>query len=514
MQMSSQRVVYDVHSWIGLLSGWLLFAVCLTGTLVVYKFPLKALANPTLVSAPLEDKLGADGALSAFLQNYPDWQPRVVAFPSDIFSIHHYTVVARDPEGNQNRFWIDPESAQISPSLESGFADFILRLHANLFLGQPGRWLVGMLGIGMLVSIGTGLWFHWRRLRRDLFHLRIGDRARKAWGDVHKFIGVWLFPFHLVIALTGAWLGIESLIGIRASDSNPIEIVGAGVGRPLPIDEMVERAVTLRPDFTPTHVNMTRYGAAGATIRVQGDLPGHRLVQRGQTMLVFDADSGRHLQTVDRTEESLGRRVLAMVRPLHYGYFWPFWGELLYFVLGFGSTVIVLSGMLIWADRAKRRAPHRFRDRPSGTERANVGVMGGLLLALGAIALMNAMARALGWNALDFLGSQNLLAQQPPAPELVVFLALWAACGAGLAMFVPTRAWIAAVSATAVMALSLPCIGLLASESLAGYLTRGGGEGVGYVLVCFLLALAGVLIVRRIASSHVHEETNECLTTA
>lgn len=512
--MSTQRLVYVLHSWTGLIFGWLLFAVCLSGTLVVYKFPLKALANPALVAAPLQDRIGPDAALAAFRMQYPQWQPSVVAFPADIFSIHHYTVVARTPEGEQNRFWIDPSTARISIKLESAFADFILRLHANLFLGQPGRWLVGILGIVMLVSLGTGLWFHWRRLRRDLFNLRLGEQARKAWGDLHKLLGVWVLPFHLVIALTGAWLGIESLIGIRASDSNPIEIVGAGAGDPRPIAEIVDSAVQLRPDFRPTHVNMANYGAAGATIRVQGDLPGYRLVQRGQTMLVFDADSGRHLQTVDRREQGLARRVLAMVRPLHYGYFWPFWGELLYFILGIGTTLLTLSGMLIWADRDRRRAPRVLRDGPTRMQRANVGVMGGLLVALAGMALANAVARVLGADGVGFLGSLNLLAGHPPAPELVLFLFFWVAFGAVLAALHPLTAWVAAVLATGAMLVALPVIGAIGAGSLTDYVARGAGEATGYTLSCFLLALSGALTVRRLARRPYQQEPEKCLTIA
>lgn len=512
--MSNQRLPYALHSWSGLIFGWLLFAVCLTGALVVYKFPLKALANPTLVAAPLDDRVGPDGALSAFRQNYPEWRPKVVAFPSDIFSIHNYTVVAENRGGEENRFWIDPTTARISPELESGFADFILRLHANLFMGQPGRWLVGILGIVMLFSAGTGLWFHWRRLRRDLFNLRLGDHARKAWGDLHKLLGVWAFPFHIVIALTGAWLGIESLVGIRASDSSPIEIAGIGQGSPRPIAEIVERAVRLRPDFQPTHVNMTNYGAAGSTIRVQGDLPGHRFVQRGQTMLVFDADSGRHLQTVDRTKQGLGRHILAMVRPLHYGYFWPFWGELLYFALGIGATLLPLSGMLIWADREKRKAARRLGDGPTRMERANVGVMGGLLLSLAAMALASAAARGAGASGFDFLGGQDLLAGQPLAPELILFLLLWAGLGAGLARIRPLHAWIAAVSATGVALLVLPLMGLIGASSPAEFLARGVGEAAGYVVACFLLALSGALTVRRLARRRHQQDLLPCATTA
>lgn len=348
--MKGQRTAYAIHSWTGLLTGWLLFAICLTGTLVVYKFPLKALSNPEIARVEAPDRLGPDGALRAFEAAMPDRQVRVVAFPSDIYSIHQYSVVAAAADGKENRYWISPETGEVRAELQSDFADFVQRLHAGLWMGGKGRWIVGALGVTMAVSILAGLWLHWPHLRRDLFHLRLGAHRRKAWSDLHKAGGVWALPFHLVIALTGAWLGLEGLIGINASSASPIEIQGEGPGDPLPIAEILRRAEAMRPDFRPSHVNITNRGVAGSTIRVQGDLPGHRLVQRGQTMLVFDADSGRHLQTIDRTEQGAGRRVLAMMRPLHYGYFAPPVGEIAYLLLGAASTILVASGLFIWAE--------------------------------------------------------------------------------------------------------------------------------------------------------------------
>jgi len=508
--MSNSRIAYLIHSWCGLTFGWLLFAVCLTGTLVVYKFPLKALDNPSVEATDFTDKIGPDDALHALLDKNPTLKPKVISFPADIYSIHKYTVVTERSDGLVHRYWVDPVTAEVRDNLDSEFADFILRMHANLFLGQPGRWLIGILGITMLVSSGTGLWFHWRRLRRDLFNFRLGAHARKAWGDIHKAFGVWAFPFHIVIALTGAWLGIESLIGFRASDSNPIEIAGNGPGAPLPIEQIVARATALRPDFKPTHVNVTNYGAAGATIRVQGDIPGYRLVQRGQTMLVFDADSGKHLQTVDRTEQGLGRRLLAMVRPLHYGYFWPFWGELLYFLLGIASTFLVMSGMLIWADREKRKVRRTDGEAATRMERANVAVMGGLMLSLSALAVINTAARSLGSVSFNFAGSLDLLSEKPLSAELPLFLWIWLISGAALATFTPVAAWRLTAITTGTALLLLPLAGMATSGSLAGFFFRGGNEGLGYTVACFGLALLGAATARRLSPNFNPKENLEC----
>jgi uncharacterized iron-regulated membrane protein len=492
------RIIYAIHSWTGLIAGWLLFVICLTGTLVVYKFPLKAIANPAFLNASA-DRIGADGALARVRAARPDERVKVVAFPSDIYSIHQYSVVTEQANGKEHRYWVSPQTGVIRTSLQSDFADFVQRLHAQLFLGATGRWVVGVLGILMAVSAGTGLAFHWRRLRRDLFVLAPRAHPRKAWSSVHKFGGVWGLPFHLLIALTGAWLGLESLIGIRASSAAPLVIEGEGAGTPLPIAEIVRRARSARPDFTPTHVNFASYGAAGSTVRVQGDLPGYRLVQRGQTRLVFDADSGRLLQTIDRTTQGAGRRVLAMMRPLHYGYFWPGFSELLYFLLGAASTILCLSGMLIWAERDKKaRAPRGAAGRASGMERANAGIMGGLLLALPAMACTRRRRRARGRLRVRRqpgpARQQGAGARTAPVP---------AAVGGGrrVARRDPPRSGLAGGDRLRrAHSLSiLPLLAIAAADPLAGFGRRGGGFGdAGYAATCWGLAVFLALLAHHL----------------
>lgn len=75
--------VYATHSWAGLIFGWLLFVCCVSGTLVVYKSPVKAWANPAVVSAPAEDRYGPDRALAAMRAHLPTAEVRLFAFPND-----------------------------------------------------------------------------------------------------------------------------------------------------------------------------------------------------------------------------------------------------------------------------------------------------------------------------------------------------------------------------------------------------------------------------------------------
>lgn len=504
--MKGQRSAYTIHSWTGLLTGWLLFVICLTGTLVVYKHPLKALSNPNLARVEQVDRLGPDGAMAAFQKAYPEARVTMLAFPQDIYSIHQYSLKAKIGEGKDKRYWVNADNGAVETELQSDFADFIQRLHANLFMGHEGQWFIGLLGVTMAVSLIAGLWFHWPHIRRDLFHLRLGSHRRKAWSDVHKFASVWAFPFLLVIAVTGAWLGIETVVDIPPGNTRPMELEGEGKGSPLPIATLVAKAQQIRPDLTPTHVNFTRYGAGGATMRVQGNQPGYRLVQRGQTMLVFNADTGAHLQTIDRIEQGLGRHVLAMVRPLHYGYFAPPFSEAAYLLLGFACTLVVGSGLFIWAERDRRKRFPRLPDAVSGMERANAGVMGGLLVSLSLIAVLHSAARMdlaaslfEPVGGLRFLGGQNFSSDKPIAPELWAFLGLWAGSGLLLARSHPLPAWRCALWVTAISCLAL--IGLTLAPVWHTTLTASAlAAGPAYALICAGLAVAAWLTARRIHS--------------
>jgi hypothetical protein len=282
-------------------------------------------------------------------------------------------------------------------------------------------------------------------------------------------------------------------------------IEGQGAGTPLPIAEIVRRARSARPDFTPTHVNFASYGSAGSTVRVQGDLPGYRLVQRGQTMLVFDADSGRILQTVDRTQQGLGRRLLAMVRPLHYGYFWPGIAEALYFLLGAAATILVASGLLIWAERDKRARHPRAGSITTVMERANVGVMGGCMLALAAMAVIAAAARIPALAPLagmvggfHFSGGQDFLGKKPIALELWLFLAAWLALGTAVAFARPATGWRLSLIASAIGLALLPLLAAATTTSPVAFALRADGEGLFYAAVCVLLAASLLLIARRV----------------
>jgi len=498
--------IYATHSWTGLIFGWLLFVCCVSGTLVVYKFPVKAWANPAVVSAPADDRYGPDWALAVMRAHVPDAEVGLFAFPSDGYSVHNYTLEAKDETGRTIRYWLNPATGRIQQGLQSDYADFVQRLHANLYLGRPGRWFVGALGVAMTVSLIAGLLFHWRRIGRDLFRLRLNSHSRQAWSDLHKVFGVWALPFYLVVALTGAWLGLETLL--TEPGPAPFELTGDGPAEPASIERLLQAARSVAPDLTPTHVNFADFGTEGSTVRVHGTVPGLDLVQDGRTFVVLDATTAQPITVVDPTKQSLWPRVLAMMRPLHYGYFGGGWTEALYFVLGAGSSALVLSGLVVWAERDKRkRLGPAGADRSTAMERLNIGIAGGLLVTLMAMACVTAAARHpqlatvfTGVGDLRYLGTQDPFSGRAMAPELAVFFLLWLICAAALACLRPRRGWRGALTAIAALCLLLPIVSAWSVGGPSADFGRGLGESLGIALVSLVLAAGAGWLASRLTT--------------
>ncbi len=178
--------------------------------------------------------------------------------------------------------------------------------------------------------------------------------------------------------------------------------------------------------------------------------------------------------------------------------------------------MLAASGLLIWAERDKRRRNPQARSHiTTPMERANAGVMGGLMLALAAMAVIAGAARlpalapvASALGGLDFLGGQDLLGKRAVAEELWLFLALWLASGLLLTLARPVTAWRASLFGTAGGLVLLPLLAAASVSPIAAFGLRGGGEGVGYAAGCVLLAMGLALVARWIGDVSVTRTTN------
>ncbi len=200
--------LYTVHSWAGVLFGLLLFVFCFSGVPALFHDELFQWERPQ-VRAP-----GAPISLDTLLRRElrPDVDHLFVLLPRA--DRPAWGIVQHPPEGGGLSLRTRDEydlSGQKVAGPYYGVARFLRRLHTNLEIDGPaGRYTVGFGGVVLMVLLLTGVIIHARFLE-SLTSWRPGGSRHVRWLDAHNVLGVWMLPFHVVIAFSGAVLGLAGL---------------------------------------------------------------------------------------------------------------------------------------------------------------------------------------------------------------------------------------------------------------------------------------------------------------
>lgn len=418
------RAVLSGHGLLGLAFAALIYLVCVSGTLAVFAHDLQRWEQPHAPVAPALDPPALERALAAAARRAPAEATFYVSLPGG--AVPGAAVFADAPDFEQE--WAIAADGTLT-SRETPFADFLVELHVALHLPHSwGRFVVGLAGVALLSSLVSGVLAH-PRVFRDAFHLRLGGSRRLQEADLHNRLGVWAMPFHLMIALTGALLGLSTIIvGVLAllvyrGDTDrvydmfidPPPPANAAPMRLPPLAPLLAEAARRAPGATPVQLVVSHPGRADARVTVSSARPA-LIVAQDST--VFDA-AGRVVKDEHPAGSVFGTRLLGGIGQLHFGWFGGVAVRLLYGLLGAALCWVTATGVTIWLAR------RRDKGRPVPQwERLWAAVAWGQPLALALVGLL-AIAVPVGGGALvwTWLGLTALLlaaaAVAPPVARLL-----------------------------------------------------------------------------------------------
>lgn len=194
------RQSLSAHSWIGLAVAALMYLVCVSGTLAVFYDELERWEQPYA-----EEYLEYDA--QALEQAFNDLVASGVEVTPHMYLVLPTEAVPRARIASENASWFVNADGSIGSEERNDWSEMLLDLH--LYLTLPESWgmlVVSALGALLVGLIVSGLVAH-PRLFRDAFNLRLKGSRRLEQADVHNRLSVWGLPFHLMIAITGAYFG-------------------------------------------------------------------------------------------------------------------------------------------------------------------------------------------------------------------------------------------------------------------------------------------------------------------
>lgn len=368
--MTSQRTLnrlFVLHSWAGIVTGLLLFIVCFSGAVVVFKNEIDLWANPSLAQLPRSaTPAPLDTVLTQLHTRYPGATVETIALPDAVNPSYFAFVRERGaPANTRTKVALRSDTGAVVGPVDSQLGQYLRMLHVFLFFGP--RWIVGFLGAAMLVLIVTGIVIH-RKILAELFTQRWGRSFRVVMSDLHKSAGIWGLFFHILIATTGAWMGLAPLFeqGYKyvttascSTDATkapkPARKAAGDAAEPVQmqsLDALYATAQQAVPGLEARYVSMRRWGTDTAEAGFTGNLSDHLA---STARVDINAATGVPKKVHDPRTAGFWSLVNGLMEPLHFGDFGGLALKWLYFFLGMTPAFLSISGTLIWLDARQQR---------------------------------------------------------------------------------------------------------------------------------------------------------------
>ncbi|HAI47600.1 hypothetical protein D3C87_282540 [compost metagenome] len=402
-----------LHTWTGLLVGWLLLLIFMAGTASYYREEISRWMRPELPRSTVSSEVAAQRAISFLQHKAPQAESWNVTLPDPrnpamrMFWRNPESMVKPPAEGEKRRrrgggrfgdATVDPGTGEEVAARQTRGGDFFYRLHFDLHYIPVywARYLVGFCAMFMLVAIITGVITH-KKIFKDFFTFR-KDKGLRSWLDFHNVSAVMALPYHAMITYTGIvtlmfmylpW-GVnvaypkdeEAFFSEAFARLADIETPAEGTAAALPIQQLLDAA---RAEWKGAQVaGFTLYhpGAANAVIDIQ-QRDGKRL-SVDTPSLRYNAVTGALIEASPRSGGATQTR--GVMYGLHLARFADWGLRALFFLSGLIGCLMVASGVVLWAvkERPKHAKSGRIGFGLRLVDALNIGAVAGLPIAFAA----------------------------------------------------------------------------------------------------------------------------------
>jgi uncharacterized iron-regulated membrane protein len=492
-----------LHIWAGLVVGWVLFFMFITGTSGYFDTEIDRWMQPErpLVQQVLPVDRAAEIGLARLQAAVPGAERLFIGFPGyrspDLRLFWQMPPAADGKRGARGSETLDPATAEPIKARATGGGQLLYRMHYE-FHYMPARtawWIAGICTMFMFVAIISGIVVH-RRIFADFFTFR-PRKGQRSWLDAHNLLSVLALPFHVMITWSGvvffAYLYMAPVIwtqygvGDKAQQSFFDEAVGreerqmrSGTPAPLvPLGPLLLQAQD-RMGATPVlSMNIWHPGDANARIFVYGST---NTPSRGRVEVVFNGVTGEMLRTT--SGHSAPVTFWQTLLGLHEGLFAGPVLRWLYFLMGVMGTSMIGAGLVLWTVKRRAKIGETFGFRL--VECLNIGTVAGLPVAIAAYFWANRLIPA------DMAGRA--------AWEAHVMFITWALLLLHPVFRPRVRAWIEQLWLAAAACGLLPLVNALTTDRHLGVtLSAGDWELAGFDLVMLAFGIGFAVVAWSLA---------------
>lgn len=373
MQQDRHKRLYHLHSASGIWLGYFMYFVAITGCFALFEHEMQSWEDPARRITYSGEPVNIDATYTAWLEDKLEKGPLTFSrldLPTET-QPYYYGYTAVQNEGEPAEQFEARWSAATGEELlvrGEGVIEWLYGIHRDLNWPEAlggrtvGRALAGLAGVILLMSIISGILIH-SKIFKEMFTMRYYRSVRLKWQDSHKVIGVWGIPVFGMFALTGAFLGIITLLAPATAfltlkgDQEALiaAVVGeqatrAGISAPmLPPSEIAAMPVSGGTHGKPAMLIYRNWGDVNAEVEVSYEADTELAMYETYPRNAVTGEQLPLKGTLDTSKLPIA--VVASYSALHYGTYGGIALKLFYLVMGLALSVMTGLGLMLWVER-------------------------------------------------------------------------------------------------------------------------------------------------------------------
>ncbi|WP_276089089.1 PepSY-associated TM helix domain-containing protein [Pedobacter sp. JY14-1] len=381
-----KRINNWLHLWLGLISGIIVFIVCITGCIWVFNEEITGLLEPENKVEWQDKPVLTPAQLAGIVaKQFPDKLPAYASYhQGEVINLNLRDKVEKKGgrrgggrRGGGVSLKIHPYtgeviSKEVRKPGETDFFRFILNGHRFLWMPyEIGRPIVNYGTLVFVILLITGLvWWYpkkWNKSTREKsFKIKWGASFKRVNLDLHNVLGFYALLFLAAIALTGMVYGIkwysdglywvttgEKLQEFRRMESDSLQ-KGRFYTPVEAIDGAWAKVISKHQKSTGFYYSFPDTARSGATIDIYV-YPTAGQFYNSQSY-TFDQHTLKELKRSDPyavafNQASFGQKLRKMNYEIHVGSILGFPGKVLAFLASLIGASLPITGFLIWYGR-------------------------------------------------------------------------------------------------------------------------------------------------------------------
>src|SRR5690554_3957043 len=367
-----RKFINDVHLWLGIASGIILFIICLTGTVLTFEEEIKGIFSEEIVLLPQAERFPIE-ELSKSLES--EGQVMRVSISPEETKPYEFSVRTHKEDRRGTTYFANQYTGEYSkraPNILDGFFMDMFKMHRWLLLDiSIGRPIVGVATlIFVILSIsGIVLWFPNKKLKKLKWKqikpgLKIDWRGKwkRINHDLHVTLGFYSAVFLLIMSLTGLFWSFEWYKDAGSAVLGTEVFGGRGGGAKIesemaPDSESINYATVLRiterelPFKGTTVLQVPSDDKEIFSIRKYHD---QDFLQTATDELKIDRD-GTIISKELFSEKPFNVQLASSIRAIHLGSIFGWFSKTIYFISCMIATSLPVTGVIIWLNKLKKK---------------------------------------------------------------------------------------------------------------------------------------------------------------